>query len=152
LRNACTGEGANGKNAQRTSSGHNEDWVGVQKKTFTRWANSYLAKRDTAVKEITVDFQDGTKLAALLEVISGGEKISKINPNPKIELQKMENLNKCLAFLKEHEIQLVNIGSQDVFKGNEKLILGLLWCVFDTRLARARTHTHTHTHDANTPG
>ena len=102
----------------------------MQKKTFTRWANSYLQKVNTSVAEITLDFQDGTKLAALLEVISGGDKVDKLNKTPKIEIQKLENLNKCLAFLKDHQIQLVNIGSQDVFKGNEKLILGLLWCVF----------------------
>ena len=52
-----------------------------------------------------------------------------MNATPKIELQKLENLNKCIQFLKDHGIPLVNIGSQDVFKGNEKLILGLIWTI-----------------------
>ena len=113
---------------QTRSSNHNDDWVAVQRKTFTRWANSYLAKRRAEVENPATDFSDGTKLAALLEVISN-ERLNKINPTPKIELQKLENLNKCLQFLKDKEIQLVNIGSQDIFKGNEKLILGLLWTI-----------------------
>jgi len=115
-------------NLHRTSSNLGEDWVGVQKKTFTRWANSYLVKRKAEVEDLSVDFQDGTKLGALLEVISN-EKLNKLNPTPKIEIQKLENLNKCLQFLKGKEIHLVNIGSQDIFKGNEKLILGLLWTI-----------------------
>jgi len=113
---------------QHRASSNTEDWVLVQKKTFQRWANSYLTKRQAEVQDIAVDFQDGTKLATLLEVISN-EKLSKINATPKIEIQKLENLNKCLQFLKDKEIHLVNIGSQDIFKGNEKLILGLLWTI-----------------------
>ena len=115
-------------NLQHRNSAGGEDWVGVQKKTFTRWANSYLSKRKAEVQDLAVDFQDGTRLAALLEVISN-ERLSKINATPKIEIQKLENLNKCLQFLKDKEIHLVNIGSQDIFKGNEKLILGLLWTI-----------------------
>ena len=105
-----------------------EDWVFVQNKTFTRWANSYLSKRNLEIQDLAQDFQDGTKLGALLEVISN-ERLNKMNPSPKIEIQKLENLNKCLQFLKDKEIQLVNIGSKDIFSGNEKLILGLLWTI-----------------------
>ena len=105
-----------------------EDWVFVQNKTFTRWANSYLSKRNLEIHDLAHDFQDGTKLGALLEVISN-ERLNKMNPSPKIEIQKLENLNKCLQFLKDKEIQLVNIGSKDIFSGNEKLILGLLWTI-----------------------
>ena len=113
---------------QHRSSSHNDDWVGVQRKTFTRWANSYLTKRKAEIENPATDFKDGTKLAALLEVISS-ERLNRINATPKIELQMLENLNKCLQFLKDKEIQLVNIGSQDIYKGNEKLILGLLWTI-----------------------
>mmetsp|Transcript_28530 Transcript_28530/g.45985 ORF Transcript_28530/g.45985 Transcript_28530/m.45985 type:complete len:787 (+) Transcript_28530:255-2615(+) len=64
----------------------------------------------------------------VLERISE-EKVGRINKNPRMDIQKLENLNQCIKFIKEHDIQLVNIGSSDILKGNEKLILGLLWTI-----------------------
>src|SRR5688572_21704687 len=90
-----------------SSGAGGEDWVAIQNKTFTRWANSYLSKRNAEIKDLSVDFQDGTKLGALLEVISN-ERLNKLNATPKIEIQKLENLNKCIQFLKDKGIQLVN--------------------------------------------
>jgi hypothetical protein len=95
----------------------------------TRWANQYLAKRSLAIEDLSTDLKSGLILANLLEVISDGESVGRINRNPKMEIQMYENLNLCLKFLKDHDINLVNIGSQDIYKSNEKLILGLLWTI-----------------------
>ena len=46
-----------------------------------------------------------------------------------MKIQRTENCNKALAFLKAAKIKLVGIGSGDIEGGNEKLILGLLWPV-----------------------
>jgi nesprin-1 len=45
----------------------------VQKKTFVNWINSYLSKRvpPLRVEDLIDDLKDGTKLLALLEVLSG---------------------------------------------------------------------------------
>ncbi len=45
----------------------------VQKKTFTKWVNIYLSLHDPPlyVNDLFEDFQDGTKLIALIEVLSG---------------------------------------------------------------------------------
>jgi hypothetical protein len=45
----------------------------VQKKTFTKWVNIYLSLHEPPlyVNDLFEDFQDGTKLIALLEVLSG---------------------------------------------------------------------------------
>ena len=55
--------------------------------------------------------------------------VGKINRNPKIAIQKLENLNTCLKFLESHDLKMVNIGSSDIMNGNEKIILGLLWTI-----------------------
>jgi len=45
----------------------------VQKKTFTKWVNIYLSLHEppSYVNDLFEDFKDGTKLIALLEVLSG---------------------------------------------------------------------------------
>lgn len=132
--NVKAGEGAKpmkenereAKRAAKEAEGNKEGWVMIQRKTFTRWANQYLDK-DKKIESITEDLADGLRLGALLEKISGDKKVGKLNKTPKLEVQMMENLNCCLDFIKKNKIELVNIGSGDIFRGNEKLILGLIW-------------------------
>ena len=42
-------------------------------------------------------------------------------------MQRFENVNKALDFIKARGIQMTNIGAEDVVDGNRKLILGLIW-------------------------
>lgn len=42
-------------------------------------------------------------------------------------MQKFENVNKALDFVRSRSIQLVNMGAEDVVDGNRKIILGLIW-------------------------
>jgi Ca2+-binding EF-hand superfamily protein len=42
-------------------------------------------------------------------------------------VQKFENVNIALDFIKSRKIQLTNIGAEDVVDGNQKIILGLIW-------------------------
>lgn len=46
-----------------------------------------------------------------------------------MRVQKIENLNKVLDFLKRKKIQLENIGAEDILDRNERLILGLIWTI-----------------------
>ena len=43
----------------------------IQKKTFTKWMNSFLQKARMEVEDLFVDLADGRKLLKLLEIISG---------------------------------------------------------------------------------
>jgi len=104
-----------------------EMWQIVQQKTFTRWVNTYLTNRMMKVDDLTKDLEDGRNLHALLEIISS--KTIKINNNPKMRVQKLENLTACLDFLKKEGIKLVGIGSQDIVDGNRTLIMGLIWTI-----------------------
>ena len=78
------------------------------------------------IDDIFVDLADGKKLLKLLEIISG-EKLGKPN-NGKLRVQKIENVNKCLAFL-HTKVKLESIGAEDIVDGNKTLILGLLWTI-----------------------
>jgi hypothetical protein len=48
-----------------------EGYAEVQKRTFTKWVNANLAKKGLKVDDLFMDLRDGTRMIALLEVISG---------------------------------------------------------------------------------
>lgn len=51
----------------------------VQKKTFTKWINSHLAKTDCPpVDDLFTDLQDGSKLLSLIEALTGKKYVSPI--------------------------------------------------------------------------
>jgi len=104
-----------------------ELWQVVQEKTFTRWCNTYLVNRMLKVENLMTDLGDGKMLRALLEIISNKE--IKINNNPKMRVQKLENLNASLEFLKREGIKLVSIGADNILDGNRTLIMGLIWTI-----------------------
>eukprot|EP01128_Nolandella_sp_AFSM9_P002054 TRINITY_DN12448_c0_g1_i1.p1 TRINITY_DN12448_c0_g1~~TRINITY_DN12448_c0_g1_i1.p1 ORF type:complete len:752 (+),score=247.06 TRINITY_DN12448_c0_g1_i1:37-2256(+) len=104
-----------------------QNWIRVQQKTFTRWTNTYLVERMMKCEDLQTDLGDGILLANLLEIISS--KTIKHNKKPKMVIQKLENLNFCLDFLKREGIKLVNIDSTVINEGNLKLILGLIWTI-----------------------
>jgi hypothetical protein len=99
--------------------------VAQQKKTFRRWCNQYLEDRSMEVKHVLKDWESGILLCNLMEVLAKTN-LGKINAAPRLELQKLENLNKALAFIGKN-VKIVNIGSKDILMGNQTIILGLLW-------------------------
>ncbi|RMZ78664.1 hypothetical protein DV738_g3787, partial [Chaetothyriales sp. CBS 135597] len=101
-------------------------WVNVQEKTFTKWLNNKVKTRDVAVKSLVSDLSDGIILIHLLEVLSN-ESLGRYASNPKLRVQKFENVNKSLTYIKNRGIHMTNIGAEDVVDGNRKIILGLIW-------------------------
>ena len=102
-----------------------ERWVGVQTRTFTRWCNSHLSDRLIKIEDLSADLQSGFTLCQLLEIIS--DKSVKHAKTARMKLQAMENLNAGLDFIKREGLKLVNIGAEDIYAGNTKIILGLIW-------------------------
>ncbi|TYZ58319.1 hypothetical protein PybrP1_000017 [[Pythium] brassicae (nom. inval.)] len=97
-------------------AGYSDEWVDVQKTTFTRWANTYLSRKRMQIDDLYEDLKDGIRLISLLQIICR-EKVCR----------KMENLNFALAFLQKRNVNVTNIGSSDILDGNNKLVLGLMW-------------------------
>lgn len=65
-------------------------------------------------------------LIHLLECLSN-ESLGRYAAKPKLRVQKFENANTALDFIKSRGIQMTNIGAEDVVDGNRKIILGLIW-------------------------
>ncbi|ODV85102.1 hypothetical protein CANARDRAFT_28811 [[Candida] arabinofermentans NRRL YB-2248] len=105
-----------------------KDWADVQQKTFLRYINMKLEEQSYPRIDSLLDLSDGIVLFNLLKCLNQNLEIKPIYANPTLKIQKMENLNKFLEFLKGHEkLQIYNIGSEDIVEGNLKLILGLIW-------------------------
>ena len=65
-------------------------------------------------------------LIHLLEILSQ-ESLGRYASRPKLRVQRFENVNIALDFIKGRRIQLTNIGAEDIVDGNRKIILGLIW-------------------------
>jgi hypothetical protein len=65
-------------------------------------------------------------LIHLLECLSS-ESLGRYASKPKLRVQKFENANLALDFIKSRGIQMTNIGAEDVVDGNRKIVLGLIW-------------------------
>jgi len=107
----------------------NLKWVQVQKKTFTRWCNTYLVQRKMNINNLSTDLDTGVLLINLLEQISGKPVAANYSKAPKMRVQKIENVNFSLQFLTKEGIKLVGIDGGNVVDGNLKLILGLIWII-----------------------
>lgn len=106
-------------------------WEQVQIKAFKSWVNSTLEKKNIPpVEDLKTDFQDGVRLCNFLETVSN-KRIGKYDTKPSHQIQKIQNLSIALQFVQNVlEVKLVSLGPEDIFNGNLKLILGLLWSLF----------------------
>jgi hypothetical protein len=98
----------------------------MQKRTFTRWANSFVKDAGIVLQDLYTDLSDGVALLLLLEKISGSEL-----PRPtqgRLRVHKLENCNKALLFLKASKVKLENISAENIVDG-DRLILGLIWTI-----------------------
>ncbi|KAK3089530.1 hypothetical protein FSP39_004327 [Pinctada imbricata] len=100
----------------------------VQKKSFTKWINSQLSKASRSlVQDLFTDLRDGTHLLSLLEVLSG---LTLGREKGRMRVHHINNVNKVIDILaRKYQIKLVNISSNDIVDGNQKLTLGLVWSI-----------------------
>ncbi|CAF4079785.1 unnamed protein product, partial [Rotaria sp. Silwood2] len=98
----------------------------VQKKTFTKWVNIYLSLHEPPyfISDLFEDLKDGTKLIALLEVLSG-QTLPMERGNKRAHY--ISNVSNALKFLGSRKIKLVNIGPMDIVDGKPTIVLGLIW-------------------------
>ena len=62
---------ANLRHLTQGSSPNPDEREVVQKKTFTKWVNSHLARVSCRITDLYKDLRDGRMLIKLLEVLSG---------------------------------------------------------------------------------
>ena len=77
----------------------------VQKKTFVNWINSYLGKRvpPLRIQSLMEDLRDGTRLLALLEVLSG-ERLPTERGRILRRPHYLSNCNTALEFLRSKRV------------------------------------------------
>ncbi|KAJ2311209.1 alpha-actinin [Coemansia sp. RSA 2610] len=113
----------------RVRSPASSSWEAVQSRTFTKWVNARLSERTLSpLDDICTDFADGTALIQLLEII-GDASLGRFNRAPRMRIQKVENVNTALDFIRARKISLTNIGAEDIVDANRKLILGMIWII-----------------------
>uniref|UniRef100_A0A8C4QV05 Calponin-homology (CH) domain-containing protein n=1 Tax=Eptatretus burgeri TaxID=7764 RepID=A0A8C4QV05_EPTBU len=102
----------------------------VQKRTFTKWMNSHLAKhaRPLKIEDLFKDLRDGIPLIALLEVLSG-QKLSCEHGRRLSRIHALANIGTALKFLESQRIKLVNINASDIADGKPSIVLGLTWII-----------------------
>jgi Ca2+-binding EF-hand superfamily protein len=105
----------------------NQDWVDVQIRAFTKWANSHLKAKGITLESIVTDLGDGVNLALLLESLS--QEPIPFNKNARMRIQKIENVNYSLDFISSQGVRLVGIGAEEIVDLNAKMTLGLIWTV-----------------------
>ena len=116
-------------------------WIKIQKKTFTRWSNLYLMRKNIKIEDLYVDFEDGFVLSNLLQIISNGGDLSDGNfykfshdkkryKRPTMKIKKMEDLGIGIRFMKQVGLRVSvepNNFVRDSANYNTGLILGMLW-------------------------
>ncbi|KAF3420921.1 hypothetical protein E2986_09204 [Frieseomelitta varia] len=80
------------------------------------------------VEDLIEDLKDGTRLLALLEVLSG-EKLPVERGRNLKRPHFLSNANTALQFLQSKKIKLVNINSSDLVDGRPPVVLGLIWTI-----------------------
>ncbi|KAF8133841.1 calponin homology domain-containing protein [Boletus edulis] len=99
----------------------------TQERTFCKWLNAKLeAHGYPPMHSLLHDLSDGVRLIQLMEIM-GDTSLGRYNKNPRMRVQKAENVNKALEFIRQRGIKLTNIGPEDIMDGNLKLILGMIW-------------------------
>ncbi|KAH9480827.1 Alpha-actinin-like protein 1 [Psilocybe cubensis] len=99
----------------------------MQERTFCKWLNTKLeAHGYPTMSSLVKDLSDGVRLIQLM-VRPSDTSLGRYNKNPRMRVQKAENVNKALEFIRQRNVKLTNIGPEDIIDGNLKLILGMIW-------------------------
>ncbi|KAM5175710.1 nesprin-2 isoform 1-T2 [Callospermophilus lateralis] len=100
----------------------------TQKKTFTCWINSQLAKHTSpsVISDLFTDIRKGHVLLDLLEVLSGQQLPRDRGSNTH---QCRLNIEHALKFLENQSVKLINVHVADIIEGNPSIILGLIWTI-----------------------
>jgi hypothetical protein len=97
-----------------------------EERQFCLWINSYGF--DPLVTDLSVGLQDGTVLLALEDKVEPGcvdwSRVGKAKPS---KFKSVETLNYALEVAQKLGLVIVGIGGADIYDGNIKLILAVLW-------------------------
>jgi len=110
-------------------SAASKKWEEVQKRAFTHWVNTQLAKRDASIEDLETGFVSGVNLITLVEILSGQKIPTKFTKTPKLKVHKINNCYIALKFLQDDlGVKGITISAEDIVNGDRlTLILGFCW-------------------------
>ncbi|XP_037606216.1 uncharacterized protein zgc:100997 isoform X1 [Sebastes umbrosus] len=105
-----------------------EEREAVQRRTFIRWMNVFLRRRDPPVEvhNLFTDIQDGRILMALLEELSGCKLLYRFRSSSH-RIFRLNNISQALAFLDDRHVKLLGIDASSVADGIPSVVLNLIW-------------------------
>ncbi|XP_033931889.1 interaptin isoform X2 [Pseudochaenichthys georgianus] len=100
----------------------------VQKRTFTRWMNGFLQRREPPIEvyDLFTDIQDGRILMALLEELSGCQLLYRFRSSSH-RIFRLNNISKALTFLDDRHVKLLGIDASGIADGIPSVVLNLVW-------------------------
>ena len=111
-----------------------------QIEAFVRWVNDIISCRGLEIEEFPDDLKNGVILCHLAELLTN-KKLKRFRSHPTLQAHEYDNLGVAFRLLTDNSLRLVNVGPDDVYKGNVKCILGLLWsCIQTYQLNSIQNH------------
>merc|ERR1719492_41087 len=107
------------------------DWEMRQAKTFTKWCNMYLRRKNwNPIEEGALHeaFHDGIKLMELMNALYD-IKIPKHKKKAKMRPVKMDNVNVAMKMLSKAEVTTYHLKATNLLDGDFKMILGMVWAI-----------------------
>jgi hypothetical protein len=115
---------------QPAAQRHDDRWIQIQKNTFTNWINEQLKSEPEKVLDLKQDLTSGVVLIKLVNALQKQNTrvvTRKFYKSPQNQHQCLENISFALNAITEDGVKMVNIGNTDLYNGNLKLMLGLVW-------------------------
>ncbi|XP_075994782.1 uncharacterized protein clmnb [Genypterus blacodes] len=105
-----------------------DEQTAAQKRTFTRWMNVFLQRREPPVEmcDLFTDIQDGRLLMALLEELTGCRLLYRFRSSSH-RIFRLNNIAKALSFLDDRHVKLLGIDATAIVDGVPSVVLNLVW-------------------------
>eukprot|EP00457_Paulinella_chromatophora_P001834 gb/GEZN01001836.1/.p1 GENE.gb/GEZN01001836.1/~~gb/GEZN01001836.1/.p1 ORF type:complete len:524 (+),score=106.44 gb/GEZN01001836.1/:257-1828(+) len=114
----------------RADSASEPKWVLIQKKTFTKWMNNHLRKKNKPIiEDLQTGFTDGIALMNLINALYDTPMPRKFRTQCKIRPHNIDNINMALAMVEEAEIKTNFLKNTHLLDMDLKMILGMVWAI-----------------------
>ncbi|KAH3767243.1 alpha-actinin, sarcomeric [Pelomyxa schiedti] len=117
------------------ASGVQQEWIGLQRKLYTRWCKQKLVRRhDIVVNDIVTDIKEGTVLFALLEELTETKfPDQRLVPKPgtvKTKIKQIEAVGNALKWCFQLGVELrLKPSPEELVDGNVNAVLSLVFAM-----------------------
>ncbi|OAF70983.1 hypothetical protein A3Q56_01266 [Intoshia linei] len=113
------------QNCKNSTPHNSNDWVSVQRRTFTAWIRNCLIDSGYQLNDLSTDFNDMIVIK-LYEALSK-KKITRYNKRSRMVNQKLDNISIALKHFNKDGVTFESIDSKALLEVDKKLVLGFIW-------------------------